>query len=249
VLPEASGYGPGGNLVRALDIDIWAPNACAVTVQTPNGLVLLEDFAGAAFIRTQSGPVSLRRVSGCIYVIGHSGSCTAQWIRGDIAVALAGGSLQIRESSLDNLMATTGAGDIEVQSRLSASGIYSMRSESGNIRAQLPPEAEAQFDLSTQTGHLDYRLPAGLEEINPGYWTAYTTMGVVAQVRLSSRDGNLTLLPWEPEGDLPAPPMPSPPANTRPPVAPDLRLLFTAWREHGAAEGILTALAALPPAW
>jgi hypothetical protein len=246
VMDESPAPGVGGDLVRAVDLEISLPTPGVVSVQTPNGLVSLVDLAGAFFLRTQTGPVSLRRLAGYTFVVGGVGSCTAQWLRGTLAGQLAGGSFQVRESLLDALDFTTSSGDIEVQSLVSPTSAYSLRAETGNIELQVPSQSRPALDISTMTGRLDYRLEDDIEKFAPGRWRLRTAG---PSIQLASRSGDLAILPWLWSGHLPGPAMPPGPPATPQTGLNELRLLYEAWRGLSAVDTTLASLAALPPSW
>jgi len=245
----ASLPGVAGSLPRAMDLEVRVPRQSAVVVQSPNGLVVVEDLAGVVFVRSQSGPVSLRRVAGTILVLGESGSCTGQWLRGEMALRLGGGSLRLEESALSLLEAETATGNLEIQVVLAPTGSYILRSRSGSLTLALPPPSDATLDLRTESGRIECLVPG--ERLFADFGRLMVRMGGGnAAVELYTSSGDLRVEPWKWEGELPAPPLPM---GTFPALPDDTPEEFTLLRElvqgrMTAAEG-LHRLADMPPAW
>ncbi len=239
-----------GTIPRGMDLDLRAPWHSAICVQSPSGLVVIEDISGAVYGRIRSGHISLRRVAGHIVVISESGSVAGDWLHGHMAARLSTGSLQVRESTFSFLSAETGTGNIEARVAVNPSDSYSLRSQSGNIDLELTPSSEAMLELRCDGGQIECALPGQTLESRPGYRRVQLGEGH-ARVSARSTRGDVRVRSWLWEGAPNLPPLPGQADLPQLPAGapPEMAVLLRAARAEVSSPSALAELAGLPPAW
>lgn len=162
----------GNNVsVRGVSTDVDIRNLhSGVDVNDVSGDMTVSNVDRGADLTTVSGEISLRNATGKIKVRSVSGDIESRnavgpgsyhSVSGSIDVSDAGreidietvsGEIDVRANEIMELSGHTVSGDIDIMASLAAEGTVDIRTISGSIDLELPPDTNARFDVETGSG-------------------------------------------------------------------------------------------------
>jgi DUF4097 and DUF4098 domain-containing protein YvlB len=160
-------------------------------VKVPSELRLsyesISSVSGDVEVDNVNGDLRARSVSGSVTVKGAAGSVSATSVSGNVIVSEVNGTANAKSTS----------GNVEVEIR-SLEGAESMdfASVSGNVRAKLPGNLDADVKMSTMSGDLKTDFPLQIEEpkYGPGRKANGRLGGGSRSLKMSSVSGSVSLL-------------------------------------------------------
>jgi hypothetical protein len=192
VRQEGATFRVQAGVFNADDLEIRAPRACDVTLQSASGDLTARDIAGRVKLQTASGDIE------------------AASLQGRLLAQSASGDLEIKASRLMEARLDTASGDITVESALDAQGEYKIHTASGDVRLLVPENQAATLYVQRRSGDFHCALPHTIQEENHHHLEVRVNGGGVA-VRIESISGDVhvtaaSTLPEAEEGERMAAP-------------------------------------------
>jgi DUF4097 and DUF4098 domain-containing protein YvlB len=156
-----------------------------------SGEMTLRNLTGPVKVNTVSGEVELAELTGDLHLTTVSGKVSGKRINGPVHLNTVSGQVELDESNLTSVDATTVSGRMEYQTAFGP-GPYHFNSVSGDVELMVPPETRCSAELHAVSGKLFTKLPATSIERQNGNQTAEIQGGGV-KVYLHSVSGNLSL--------------------------------------------------------
>ena len=141
-----------------VDYTIKAPRACCLKVHGVSNTVVAEGFKGDFDFDSVSGELTLRDLTGSFKVKTVSGDLSGERLSGPLSLNAVSGDVNLVESTLPSVAATTVSGDLRLQTAL-AEGSYTFNSVSGDVRLILPPETRCSARLHSVSGQISTPFP------------------------------------------------------------------------------------------
>jgi len=192
-----------------VDYTITAPRACALHVNGVSNELFAEGFEGDASFKTVSGDLTLRALNGALSlnsVSGDmeltdltgslrlntvSGDITGAHLSGTVSLNTVSGDIELEQSSLSSMDATTVSGDMDLETAL-GEGPYKFNSVSGDLSFKVPAETRCTAELHSISGDISTKLPATSVSRHNGTQTVEVQGGGV-KVYLHSVSGDMEL--------------------------------------------------------
>jgi DUF4097 and DUF4098 domain-containing protein YvlB len=187
---------------------VTAPRTCALQVNGVSNEVFAEGFEGEASFKTVSGDMTVRALngslsfdsvsgdmqlsdlSGRLHLNTVSGDITGAHLSGAVNLKTVSGDIELGQSSLPSLSASTVSGEVEVETGL-GEGPYKFNSVSGDLTLKLPADTRCTAELHSLSGGLSVKLPSTFSR-NNGTQTAEIQGGGV-KVYLNSVSGDMEI--------------------------------------------------------
>lgn len=196
------------------DLRISVPRDSRLEVTTVSADIGVDQVAGELALQSVSGLVevggrpagtTVQTVSGDIRVAGGSSMTHAETVSGTIDVQRARGALEIQTVSGDATVTADGverfkfdsvSGNLSGDVAPAGDGSFELNSHSGDIELRLPAGTNADFNVSTFSGHIDSDFggePKSAHRHGPGKELAVTTGSGGAHVEIDTFSGHVTL--------------------------------------------------------
>ena len=207
--PEGAWSWLFGSFPCRVDYVVQAPRKCFIKINCVSSEALAEGFEGEFSFHSVSGEISLRSLTGPVkvntvsgevelveltgdlHLTTVSGKVSGKRINGPVHLNTVSGQVELDESNLTSVDATTVSGRMEYQTAFGP-GPYHFNSVSGDVELMVPPETRCSAELHAVSGKLFTKLPATSIERQNGNQTAEIQGGGV-KVYLHSVSGNLSL--------------------------------------------------------
>lgn len=186
---------------------VTAPRTCTLEVNGVSHAVFVEGFEGDASFKTVSGEMTIRAlngslsfntVSGDMLLSDLTGALHMNTVSGDIKgthltgvldLKTVSGDVELEQSSLPSVNASTVSGGLELQTSL-GDGPYNFNSVSGDLTMKLPADAHCTAEVHSVSGDLSIKLPVTSVSSHSGRQVTEVQGGGV-KVFLKSISGNM----------------------------------------------------------
>jgi DUF4097 and DUF4098 domain-containing protein YvlB len=171
-----------------------------VFVEGFEGDASFKTISGGMTVRALNGSLSFYTVSGDMHLSDLTGELHMNTVSGDIkGTHLAGvldlktvsGDVELEQSSLPSVTATTVSGGMELDTSL-GEGPYKFNSVSGDLTIKLPADVHCTAELQSLSGDLSIKLPVTSISHHNGKQIAEVQGGGV-KVYLNSVSGNMDI--------------------------------------------------------
>lgn len=173
----------------AVAYKVTAPRQCSLKVSCVSSTAQAAGFEGTFDFNTVSGDLSLADLNGPMKFHTVSGNVAAERLNGKLDVNTVSGDLDLQNSTLTAIDATSVSGTLHLQTPL-AGGPFRFSSVSGDVELLVPTETHCTLELSTISGDITTSLPATTLHRQRGSQVV-EIQGGGPHVRLSSVSGNL----------------------------------------------------------
>lgn len=188
------------------DVDLTALSG-EVRIESTSGDVVLKRMAAAVTIRVTSGDVDADEVKSPLTVRATSGDVKASQIDGTLRIETSTGDVEVLESrgtvsvwtssgdatidtAPDSLSAQTASGDIEARVTGPPRHVL-LKSSSGTVNLELPPNAGGDLDLQTATGAMSVTSAIDVKSMSRNRLTG--SLGGRGSVEVRTSSGDITL--------------------------------------------------------
>jgi hypothetical protein len=163
---------------RTLKTEVHMPRNADLLIDTHDGAVEVASIDGNITIRTKDGAIKASQLSGHIELNTGDGGINVDGLKGESRLHTGDGSVDLLNID-GKLQAASGDGSIHVEGRFDSLDISSgdgsvsarvargsrmsspwkVRTKDGSVRLALPPDLQANLDVSTRDGHIASDLP------------------------------------------------------------------------------------------
>lgn len=196
---QLSGYKGVGS--RSATVNLRIPHDCPVDVTTATAPVVAAGLTSRNRIKTASSDITLDDLSGETELNTVSGATAARQISGSLRFNSVSGQLAVAGGRLADLAAKTAAGQLLVDTDLTASARVRLSSVSGEIALRVPAGTSAAVELRSANAKMDSEF--GLDRRSaPGrrYMSGKIGDGVdPASITTTTVSGTTTFLRRAPE--------------------------------------------------
>src|SRR5262249_54391246 len=163
---------------RRLKTEVHMPRNADLLIDTHDGAVEVATIDGNITIRTKDGSIKGSQLSGHIELNTGDGGINVDGLKGDSRLHTGDGSVDL--VNIDGkLQAASGDGAIHVEGRFDSLDLrsgdgsvsarvargsrmfspWNVQTKDGSVRLALPPDLQADLDVSTRDGHIATDLP------------------------------------------------------------------------------------------
>lgn len=195
------------------DLIVRVPNGSHVAVRA-SGDIEAEDIRAGVDLESTDGNIRIRGFFRAVYAQTAAGDIDidasrksmlrAHSVGGDVTVRGAGGYIEVSTVSGNALVegqrvwegrVTSVSGDILFRGTFERDGSFQFESNSGTIELILPPDAAANFDITSFSGQLESEFPADTSEVVDGSRREYifNIGGRGAQIKVKTFKGKVRL--------------------------------------------------------
>ncbi|HZO75895.1 MAG TPA: DUF4097 family beta strand repeat-containing protein [Ktedonobacteraceae bacterium] len=138
---------------RDIDLDITAPNASDMVINTGSGQVEVDDITGQVQVETGSGSINANNLNGSATLKTGSGTITVGGLVGQANMNTGSGDIEVKEAKLSGQsIMKTGSGSIDFNGSIDPAGSYDFNTGSGTITVALPASSAFKLDATTDSG-------------------------------------------------------------------------------------------------
>jgi DUF4097 and DUF4098 domain-containing protein YvlB len=185
-----------------VDYQIFVPEETTLQVRTDSGSIVVESVHGGLTFETIAADVNLKSVGGEIVVTTADGSIVCSMCDGSSFKAeTVRGNVQLMQPIMDTVKVHTTAGTITFDGDFLRHGVYTLRSDTGNMEVRFG--VASSFDLTARSERGDVISQANLQPDKHGRKVSSSKygkalMGTIgagnAKVELSSFSGTIKIL-------------------------------------------------------
>ncbi len=163
----------------------------SLTLRSSASDIALSNIEGPVSIETFSGKTSGELIFGPVKVRQPLGEIALEWIEGDVVVksSLAKISILQEYGAVD---VTTTSGSVTVQTNLDSSRDFFVETESGNIKLLIPESGSGMLDMKSETGEIRSEIPIAIRSLARRQVVGQFGFGGVT-ISLSSVSGDVTV--------------------------------------------------------
>lgn len=186
--------------------DLSGPNAVQVKVRYPrncncNASVRFEVQVPRSVsynfdhLSTASGDIDVSNITGDLRIKTASGQVEVKGTAGSLRIDVASGNIRV-EDAAGPVSARTASGNVKVEiTRLEGSESMEFSSASGNVEVSVPPNIDADVEMSTLSGSLasDFALQVEEPRFGPGRKARGQVGSGTRRLRITSVSGNVSL--------------------------------------------------------
>lgn len=169
---------------------VHLPRTCVLRVNCVSSAISAQDLKGAFELKTVSGSLTLKGLSGRLRVSTVSGDLRGEQVSGSADVGTVSSAMQLDQSELEAIEATSVSGDIALQVAL-GEGPHRIKTVSGDVRLMLPGGAGCTVEMSSLSGRL--KVPGQTTGRQKNRQGQFEVNGGGPRVRFSSVSGDLTV--------------------------------------------------------
>ena len=166
-----------------VDYTVLAPQRCALNVngvsndlhvegfegelsfKSVSGEMSLGNLSGPVKVNTVSGELGIENLAGDLYLHTVSGNFKGKRVSGSIQMDSVSGKVELGDSRLDSVQATTISGEIQLETPL-GKGPYNFKSVSGEIKLSVPAETHCSVEFHSISGNFSTELPSSASRHN-----------------------------------------------------------------------------------
>jgi hypothetical protein len=208
--------------VNTLEGDVSAHGLSApIAVETVGGDVTVTQVREECSIQTVSGDITIGESTGSITVTTVDGDLNGHQLEGSLQATVTNGDVRLTGSQLGNMNLGAVNSDVTVETSLEPGGRYRASSTNGEIRLLVPAGAGATVHMKTQGGDIRADLPMReVISVDKRNWQGVLNGGG-AEIYLESVNGDLRIRQSRAAGFDTVPTSPLvPPAPVIPPIPP-----------------------------
>ena len=190
---------PAGSDVRIEGVNLEiaiAGVAGELDLQSVNGSVVANGKPEEIEISTVNGTITLNAAAGKTHLDAVNGAIEVTGGSGELQASCVNGRIEIREGNFDEVTCSTVSGDVVWSASLNDRGSLGLETHSGSVLVELPRGIDADFDVSTFSGHIVNELGPEAKrtsEYAPGYELHFTLGSGSAEIDISSFSGDITV--------------------------------------------------------
>jgi DUF4097 and DUF4098 domain-containing protein YvlB len=176
-------------------VTVEAPPKSNLDVSSEDGPLTVEGFDGNLRLVTEDGDLEATDCSGVVDVSSEDGDVTLEGARGEVRGHVEDGELRIR-GVLGRLSAEAEDGDIDVRlgTGSSMTGDWTVRTEDGDIRLEVPGEFAANVDARASDGSIEVDAPVTVEGTLSEDRLVGSMNGGGHRLTIRTRDGSARIL-------------------------------------------------------
>jgi predicted membrane protein len=191
-------YPQGGNYDASVRFEVQVPRGTAFqydSLSTASGDIRLAEATGEVRAKTASGDVTVHQVQGNVQVSTASGDIEITQVRGAVQASTASGDVRIDDVE-GTATASSASGDLDVGlTRVEGAGEMRFSSASGDVTVRVPPQVNADVEMSTANGSLKTDFPLTIEDREHSGQKAYGKLGTGAiKLKISTASGDASLI-------------------------------------------------------
>ncbi|MGH7505741.1 MAG: DUF4097 family beta strand repeat-containing protein [Longimicrobiales bacterium] len=195
-----------------VEYEITVPRSFAVTIETLNGNIGLEDIGGEVGAETMNGSIALRggtgridleSVSGEIVIDGARGTIDAATVNegvsvtrssGDITAETVNGSIMLTDIESSNVDAETVNGRVHYAGTIRDGGRYALMSHNGNLTITIPEGTNASVSATTHNGAIETDFAVEVRGVSSDRRLSFTLGNGSARIELETFGGSIGLV-------------------------------------------------------
>ena len=176
-------------------VTITVPADCPVQLGVLSASAIVSGLRSGAAVKGMSGDVTLDGVAGNVEAETMSGEIAARDIDGEVRFKSMSGGLVLADGWLDRLEANTMSGQIAADVTLRAGGDVHVSTMSGDVTLRLPAGSDAQVRLQSTSGAVRSEFESLRAVKAPASHTVSGNVGAgTGRVSVSTMSGSVTLL-------------------------------------------------------
>lgn len=156
-----------GHWAGGRDFTIKVPHRCDINLRSSTGDLNISDVQGALYLQTATGDVQLETLRGPVIVNSASGDIRIDGISGKIGANTASGDISIEDANLEELIAHSASGDVNLEMLRVPHKGFDVKTVSGDLNVELPGDARLTVQISTFSGDFHCSLPYERTESGP----------------------------------------------------------------------------------
>jgi len=157
----------------------------------PASDITLSSIEGPIVIKTSSGKTSGELLFGDVEVRQPRGEIDLKWVEGDIRIKSSSAKIDIRQER-GGIDLTTATGSVSIQTSLDDSRGFFVETESGSINLLIPETASGILDIKSETGEIRSEIPISIKSLSKKQVVGEFGYGGVT-ISLSSVTGDVTV--------------------------------------------------------
>lgn len=168
-----------------------------IVTSLTSGDMVAENIEGSVEINLTSGDLVVKNISGNLKTAAISGDANIECIKGTVEFSSASGSLTVKGNA-SNIEAITVSGDLYYDGTVSATGRYTLKTTSGDVKMAIPDDIPGfNAFLSSYSGDVVTDFPITLDRpsqhkaVNQRLVGKYKEGG--AQIKIDSFSGDVVL--------------------------------------------------------
>jgi len=175
----------------AVEIEIHAPPATRLIVDSGVGDVQIDHISGGVKVQSGTGNIEAVNLAGDIQLAARTGRVTLGRSTGSVKVT--NGTGEVRLFDVQGLVnASTSTGNVRFEGWLASEGMHSFESRTGNVTIELLGPADLMIDARTGTGSV--RCPEGMEQAETDKrWCSGVLGAGTAELWARTNTGNITI--------------------------------------------------------
>ncbi len=161
----------------------------SVELWVEHGDVEATDIHGKLLINATTGNIRLAKVSGTLDLSATAGRITVDGVEGDLEAETVGGDIFVKRSRARQVRLTSNHGTLNYQGDLVEGGLYDLATQSGEVDFRIPAGKGARYEIGTVRGRLESNLPFPTGQ--PGERVTLTVGGAKAEVKIITFRGDI----------------------------------------------------------
>jgi DUF4097 and DUF4098 domain-containing protein YvlB len=166
-------------------------------IGTVSGDIELVDAIDRITINTVSGDVHASKLRGRTRVEGVSSELVLDDVTGDVSAKAVSGDITLRGVKSSSVRAETVSGEITYEGSVGSTGTYEFNAHSGDVRLDIPANANAQLSLQTWSGEINSQFPMTMQTEDRGRRSKRMTFtigsGAGARISAETFSGDITI--------------------------------------------------------
>ncbi|HEX4091858.1 MAG TPA: DUF4097 family beta strand repeat-containing protein [Trebonia sp.] len=176
-------------------VTITVPADCPIQLGVLSASAIVSGLRSGAAVKGMSGDVTLDGVAGNVEAETMSGEIAARDIDGEVRFTSMSGGLVLADGLLDSLEANTMSGQIAADVTLRAGGDVHVSTMSGDVTLRLPAGSDAEVRLHSTSGAVRTEFDTLAAVKAPASHTVSGNVGAgTGRVSVSTMSGSVTLL-------------------------------------------------------
>jgi len=214
-VPEAWLHATGEDAAFRSELEIFAPAAWSIEIETSNAALVVEGFSGrieadsvngTVRVAGPSAQIEVESMTGAITVEARaaamelstiSGAIVARGATGETDIETVSGTVDVVGSSLRALQIESTTGKVEVRGSLAPSGEIGIETFSGPVRLVLPQDVRTSFDVESFSGEIKSDFCAGTplvrEHFEPFRKLRCSTGGEESEIQIRTHGGDIAI--------------------------------------------------------